>query len=251
MKHIIRFLLFCTLPLSSLAAQFESGPEPVPLLELYTSEGCSSCPPADNWFSSLSEQNDLWKKYVPVALHVDYWNYLGWPDRFALSEHSERQRLYRRQGYTNGVYTPGVILGGQEWRSWRRGTRPGPVSMDKVGSLILEVKSDIFEASFAPYADKALKPAKLTVALLGIGIESDVRSGENRGRVLKHDFVVLAQRTFDGSQLKWQGRLPSTPLASEAKRLAVAAWVSAAGDLKPLQAVGGWLPSPSLARLAK
>lgn len=257
MKYLIRFFVLCVVSstltsysLTSVAAQFESGPEPVPLLELYTSEGCSSCPPADRWFTSLVEQKDLWSRYVPIALHVDYWNYLGWPDRFALAAHSERQRLYRRQGYTKGVYTPGVVLGGQEWRSWRRGTRPGPISMDKVGSLKLETASDTFTASFAPHPDEKLKSAKLTVALLGMGIESEVRAGENRGRALRHDFVVLAQKTFRGDELEWQGKLPSTPLAREASRLAVAAWVSVASDLKPLQAVGGWLPDQSLARLA-
>ena len=64
---------------------FESGEARTMLVELFTSEGCSSCPPADAWISQLKESPDLWKKIVPVAFHVDYWNNLGWRDRGGLA----------------------------------------------------------------------------------------------------------------------------------------------------------------------
>jgi len=73
---------------------FQSGPQRVALLEVYTSEGCSSCPPAESWLSEFKNQARLWKEIVPVAFHVDYWDGLGWKDRFAKEEYTSRQRAY-------------------------------------------------------------------------------------------------------------------------------------------------------------
>jgi len=78
--------------LSANAQQFMSGEKQVPLIELYTSEGCSSCPPADRWMSKLTAHEDLWSGFVPIALHVDYWDYIGWKDPYASREYSQRQR---------------------------------------------------------------------------------------------------------------------------------------------------------------
>ena len=73
---------------------FQSGPQRVSLLEVYTSEGCSSCPPAESWLGEFKNQARLWKEIVPVAFHVDYWDGLGWKDRFAREEYTSRQRAY-------------------------------------------------------------------------------------------------------------------------------------------------------------
>ncbi len=74
--------------------RFESGPAQTALVELYTSEGCSSCPPADHYLSGLARDPGLWKQFVPVAFHVDYWDQLGWTDRLASAQYSDRQRSY-------------------------------------------------------------------------------------------------------------------------------------------------------------
>jgi hypothetical protein len=78
------------------AEEFEirSGPERVSLLELYSSEGCSSCPPAEQWLGELRKDPRLWRSIVPVAFHVDYWDGLGWKDRFAQPQWTARQRAY-------------------------------------------------------------------------------------------------------------------------------------------------------------
>src|ERR1043166_1377606 len=73
---------------------FQSSEQRTPLIELYTSEGCSSCPPAEAWLSKLKTEAGLWKDFVPVAFHVDYWDHLGWRDRFASAVFTERQRAY-------------------------------------------------------------------------------------------------------------------------------------------------------------
>src|ERR1700733_854948 len=90
--------------------RFESGPSQVSLLELYTSEGCSSCPPAEAWLSALSQSPELWKAVVPVAFHVDYWDNLGWKDWFSSREFTQRQRRYAANWGSGSVYTPAFIL---------------------------------------------------------------------------------------------------------------------------------------------
>ena len=100
------------------AVRLESPGPRVSLLELYTSEGCSSCPPADRWVSKLRDDPRLWHEVVPVAFHVDYWDYIGWPDRFASPAFGARQREYARTRHVSTVYTPGLVLAGEEWRSW-------------------------------------------------------------------------------------------------------------------------------------
>src|SRR2546423_2933711 len=98
--------------------RFQSGAQQAALIELYTSEGCSSCPPAEDWLSRLKEQPGLWKKFVPVAFHVDYWNYLGWRDRFSLWQFTERQRRYAAKWQSESVYTPAIVFNGNESRNW-------------------------------------------------------------------------------------------------------------------------------------
>src|SRR5438067_10607068 len=93
---------------------FESGPRKVQLLELFTSEGCSSCPPAEASFSRLVNDARLWREFVPVAFHVDYWDRLGWKDSFASAEWTKRQQIYAQNWKAQSVYTPAFDLNGRE-----------------------------------------------------------------------------------------------------------------------------------------
>mgnify|MGYP001827464859 CR=1 FL=1 len=241
----VNVLVLVALLLSQpLAAEqiFRSPERQTTLVELYTSEGCSSCPTADKWFSSLVSAPGLFQNFIPVAFHVDYWNYLGWEDRFSSPLFAERQRQYKRQGSANGVYTPGVMASGQEWRSWRRSPGRVPSGEIRPGILELALAGREFEASLAG-APGAVPhgPLQLNVALLGFGLASSVESGENSGRHLRHDFVVLGHAEYLASDGQWAGGLPQAPRAGEAERLAVVAWVSPSDRQQPLQAVGGWL----------
>ncbi len=223
----------------------ESRAERVSLLELYTSEGCSSCPPADRWLSDLRHDPRLWQMVVPVAFHVDYWDYIGWPDRFSSPRYSQRQRSYARNGHVGSVYTPGFVLAGKEWRSWFFSPLLKVNSDEAVGRLSLEVNHDRVSALFDP-ATPTSRPLELHVAVLGFGLGTEVEAGENAGKTLKHDFVVLGHtrvamhRHEDG--LTAQTALPEPRFESSQK--AIAAWVSVAGDPSPIQAVGGWLDRP-------
>ena len=125
MKHrpiiaaMLSALFFAQLiPYSAWASEVCSKSSPThsaALLELYSSEGCSSCPPADKLLSQLATGSDA-NLLVPLALHVDYWDYLGWQDRFASSQFTARQRTLSAATHSNTIYTPEFFLNGQEFR---------------------------------------------------------------------------------------------------------------------------------------
>jgi Protein of unknown function (DUF1223) len=94
--------------------EFQSSQRQVSLLELYTSEGCSSCPPAEAWLSKLKNSQGLWDEFVPVAFHVDYWDNLGWKDRFSDEQYTERQKSYAQLWSASDIYTPEFVLNGKE-----------------------------------------------------------------------------------------------------------------------------------------
>ena len=222
--------------------RFESGPGRVELIELYTSEGCSSCPPADRWFSGLKGHPGLWSEFAPIVFHVDYWDYIGWQDRFARPEFSERQRLYAREGAASAVYTPGVFRNGDDWRGWHR--KPlHPDRADETGVLSVEVDGGAVHVRFAA-AEAGSRPAVVHVVLLGMDLSTEVRAGENAGKTLRHDFVALDVRS---SVLEDRdGAFDSTLIFDEsafrgAGQAALVAWVSGDGTQAPLQAVGGYL----------
>lgn len=226
------------------AQYFDSGIERVALLELYTSEGCSSCPPADQWLSSLTSDPGLWQDFVPIALHVDYWNYIGWDDRFAQPRFSARQRNYVRNGAARASYTPGFFSQGREWLAWRYGKRPNG-DKSPVGKLSLKLSDRSVTGRFVPTADPGHELV-LNVAVLGMQIETEVRAGENKGRTLAHDFVTLDLQAIEMHRAA-EGFAASIVLDSTdgvAEKLALAAWVSKRGDQMPLQAVGGYLANP-------
>lgn len=239
--------MLATLALPSVRLQagtlvMRSGAAVVPLIELYTSEGCSSCPPAEHWLGGLMRSPDLWRRFVPVAFHVEYWDYLGWSDRYGSPLHGARQRAYASAGGLSQVYTPAFVVHGQEWRGWFRNREVPVPAEDPPGSLSLE----IIDAARARVTFQPLqsRPAALsaTVAVLGSGLVSAIEAGENRGRRLDHDFVVLGtmQVPMQGEAGKYVSELVLPAPVVPAARYAYAAWVSAGADPAPLQSVGGW-----------
>jgi len=219
---------------------FSSGDKQVNVIELYTSEGCSSCPPADEWLSNFKNDLSLWKALIPLAFHVDYWDYIGWKDRFAEAQFGDRQRYYAFSDQLSGVYTPGVMLNGREWRGWYRGQNIKQ-TMEKGGELSVTVNGDQLDVSFESTDTKAL--LNLNIAILGFDLKSDINRGENRGRELTHDFVVLGHKQVrlqrEDAQFKVSTELPELKLRAD--KLAIAVWVNQSRDLTPLQATGGWL----------
>jgi len=215
----------------------QSGEQRAQMLELFTSEGCSSCPPAEAFLNGYVKDPDLWRQVIPMAFHVDYWDYLGWRDRYDSAANSSRQRQYARVLRMNTVYTPALFLNGIPWRNWRGGRMPAE---DKsVGNLAVTVEKGTVQASFRPLKDGAAD-LQLHVAVLGMGLVSQIDAGENRGRIARHEFVVLAHNTLAGDNGVWRGSLPKSTI--QAKRYAVVAWLSKGEVPTPIQAVGGYLP---------
>ena len=221
---------------------FSSQEQRTALIELYTSEGCSSCPPADRWLSRLKDDPRLWKQIVPVAFHVDYWNYLGWRDRFADARFSKRQVEYQQHHYLQTVYTPGVMKNGREWRGWSYGDIPLFSHVDQAGILKITIGDENAGAEFLP-AHRGLSRLTLNLALLGSDLSTRVATGENAGKILRHDFVVLdfQQFTQAGQDGQFHWKLPGLLKRPRQEKSAIALWVTAVGDPTPLQAAGGWL----------
>ena len=166
------------------------------LAELYTSEGCDSCPPADKWMSGLTARGLGPDKVVPLALHVDYWDYIGWKDVFAQAQFTERQRQIARLANSNLVYTPQVVLAGRDFRGWGSGAFDAQVKTvnARPARADIQLALDTAGGRASISANAALKGAapraQLFVALTQSRIVSPVKAGENRGVTLKHDYVV-------------------------------------------------------------
>lgn len=185
------FLLACALltPAAHAATcTATSGPTRNSLLELYSSEGCSSCPPADRWLSQLPPSSGV----VPLAFHVDYWARLGWRDPFGQAAFSQRQRA--RNSGLGWVYTPQVMLDGTDHRNWHRSRAPQlkPESAQVNLSLTLSQSPERIDVQvnsrFAAAADP--HTAQLYLALFENRLSSKVAAGENARRTLNHDYVV-------------------------------------------------------------
>jgi hypothetical protein len=243
----LTFMIALSVAAQPAAVTFKSGTEQVSLLELYTSEGCSSCPPAETWLSGLKESPGLWKDFVPLAFHVDYWDYLGWRDPWGSRPFSDRQRAYAKQWHNDSIYTPGFVRDGKEWRGWR-GRKDGPGSTGvKAGMLTVSSSgTNHWQVSFIP-AHTSGRSYEVHAALLASGLSSDVKAGENRGRRLRHDFVVLklvtASLVQSGEQFQG-GFILSQPSNAVANNLALTVWITPVGGLESLQATGGWLAPP-------
>ncbi len=161
-----------------------SGPTITPVVELYTSEGCSSCPPADKWASTLKGSGA-----VVQAFHVGYWDYIGWVDRFAAPAYTQRQRDIAAKNNLRSIYTPQAVLDGKDWPRW--GGKPENKEPARASIALKQLSADQFEASVMPLP--ALQAASNWSAYWTItehGHNSKVQAGENKGEYLKHDFVV-------------------------------------------------------------
>jgi hypothetical protein len=232
MRLAILLVMLC----AALSAQatdhfFESGAQKTHLLELFTSEGCSSCPPAEAWLSKLKAEPGLWKDFVPLAFHVDYWDRLGWRDPFAAKEWTARQYQYSANWKSEGIYTPGFVLDGREWQ----GRTIPASSAEKAGLLKLSTTNGKISAEFNP-ANGAIKGVDLHVATLGFDLTTKVTAGENNGRNLHQDFVVLSLMNT-----KLTNGKAEISLNADSRAGAIAAWITASNQLEPIQAVGGWL----------
>lgn len=246
---IVSLCLYTTaMPLMPQDLVFKNRAPSASLLELYSSEGCSSCPPAEAWTNQLKNAPSLWKDIFPVVFHVDYWDGLGWPDRFARAEYTQRQRDYAARLGQDSVYTPEFIANGSEWRrSWLSGYDLPSRGIEKSGELSLTVgeKEKRVSARYLPGPSVPAQQLALNVALLGFNLVTDVKQGENGGRTLEHDFVVLGFKStplIADSVAGFRAAPMEIKSSTDDAPGAVVAWVSAP-DGSILQVAGGWLSS--------
>jgi hypothetical protein len=209
----------------------QSPAHTVALLELYTSEGCDSCPPADRFVSGLRASGFGAEQVVPLSLHVDYWDYIGWKDVFARRAFTERQRWLSEIASSRTVYTPEIFIAGRELRDWRGG----------VAGAIRRINAQPAQAQIAitlgrpaggslpvEVSAQAAREGKLFVALYENGLSSEVKAGENRGVTLRHDYVVRDWIGPLALQGEGKGMLPralALPPGAVAGNLGVAAFV--------------------------
>ena len=227
----------------------ESGSERLVVLELYTSEGCSSCPPADRWLSREFGEGRTAHGAVPLAFHVDYWNRLGWPDRFSRPEFSARQQTVAARGGKAVIYTPQFVLDGQDVKpgqlpygkdsSWGPDAA-GPSARITMWTGTARDGSVRVQGRVAVDDPGRLRRAEARVALTQNRLESQVTAGENGGRRLHHDHVV---RAWSGPYLPdaagditFDVRLPR-PAEFRADSAAVVVFVEDAGTGRTLQAL--------------
>ncbi|MFZ6742078.1 DUF1223 domain-containing protein [Undibacterium sp. JH2W] len=197
MKALLLFGVFACAVSNMQAAEICSKSSPahtVALLELYTSEGCDSCPPADKTISHLYQSTGLnSEQVIPVSLHVDYWDYLGWKDVFAKKIYTDRQRNLAELANTRTVYTPEIFIAGKELRSWRNGMADDIRRINQktaLASLRLGIEKLADNKLYFNLQGNSKQDAKLHFALLEQGLVSKIQAGENRGATLQHDFVA-------------------------------------------------------------
>jgi len=185
------------LPVTSIAAcSAQSGPKTAALVELYTSEGCSDCPPADKRLSEFPFLQHGFEQAVPISLHVDYWDYIGWKEPFAQAQFSERQSWLVRANGHKTVYTPHFFVSGIEVRDWGAdlGAEVNRVSAETARASIRihaePTASGSLSVAASATAPTAPEQLALFIALTEDKLTSHVSAGENSGVTLSHDHVV-------------------------------------------------------------
>ena len=172
----------------------------VALVELYSSEGCNSCPPADHWLGQWKDSGAA-RGVVPLALHVDYWNSLGWNDRFSQHRFTERQQTLTDLAGGHTIYTPEIFVSGRELRSWSRPesfdervheVTAEPAQADVALELVPPAQGTNGFGVDARFTSKATvhDPLNAYVAVYENALTSQVRAGENSGATLHHERVV-------------------------------------------------------------
>lgn len=202
----------------------------VAVLELFTSEGCSSCPPADDVLRDLAKDSNV----MALSFHVTYWNRLGWTDSFSQKKFDERQYKYGEKFQANGVYTPqSVINGSVEMVGSKRNdvSKAVKLALETPSKVQISLKTSVKDGDIAVnyvLSGDVPKDAVLQLALVESGFATRVKRGENNGQTLKHDNVV---RDFEARKAVYtEGSYLVLPLSGwHVKNCSVVAFVQEKG----------------------
>lgn len=234
MKALILLSLFAYATSNAQAAEICSKSSPahtVALLELYTSEGCDSCPPADKTISHLYQSTGLnSEQVIPVSLHVDYWDHLGWKDAFYNKIFTERQRHLADLAGSRTVYTPEIFIAGKEIRNWRNGMVDDIRRINQkpaMASLHLGIEKLTVNKLYFNLQGNSRQDARLHFVLIEQGLVSKIQAGENRGVTLQHDFVARewgdAYQLVAGKPASFNNQL-TVPVNAKRKNLSLLAF---------------------------
>ncbi len=242
MKKLI--ILSCLLALPAFAAEkltVVSSQQQTAVVELYTSEGCSSCPPADQWLGALIEVPRDELDALVLAFHVDYWDYLGWKDRFGSPRHTSRQRQLGANNNQRSIYTPEFFVDGAEVRGTTKVIEK--IRNSNSTTALIQLKLTVSKTDDTLQLElQTTNPEALSSDLHSrfIVYESelatDVKRGENSGELLRHQQVVrymssarqLEDRSLYSINIDPEWRL---------ENIGVAALVTTAGNKTYLQAI--------------
>jgi len=242
---MIRLLVLTSLISSpALAAEpivISSSERQSAVVELYTSEGCSSCPRADRWLSKLvvTPQQDM--DVLALAFHVDYWDYLGWKDRFSSADYTKRQRILGANNQQRTIYTPEFFVNGMEARGSgnileqirQTNRKPAPLALKLT---ISRDKSELVVALQAPAERGTIGQIQHRYLVYENNLTTDVKRGENSGEVLHHQQVVRYMSVAQNLQTENQHRIHIDP-DWQSENIGIAVLVTSAGDRQYLQAV--------------
>lgn len=199
--------------------------QPPVVVELYTSQGCSSCPPADAFMEALAADPEV----IALSLHVDYWDYIGWADRFARPQFTERQKAYARAVGSRTIYTPQIVVGGMDRVE---GSQPGVVAalVDKHNAVAAPVtlaversgtRLSVTAETLAPLAG----PARVQLVRYRPEETVTIERGENAGKTVTYHNIVTSWTVLG----EWDGAAPFTAEAELAGPERTAVIVQAAG----------------------
>lgn len=202
--------LCAALLLGLVASVANAGERPLTVVELYTSQGCSSCPPADAYLGELAKQTDI----LALSLHVDYWDYIGWKDPYAIPANTARQRAYARNLGMGYVYTPQMVVQGMAHTTGSDRRAVGTLIHDLAGAKRLDVKLTRVAGGLKIDVPGGLfddETARIVVAAYDSRHANDVRRGENAGTTLSHYNVVRAISDVGA----WSGEAVSLSIADK------------------------------------
>jgi hypothetical protein len=242
---MIRFLIFASLLASPVFADnsivVKSGARQTAVVELYTSEGCSSCPPADRWLSELVTAPRQELDVLALAFHVDYWDYLGWKDRFSSADYTRRQRVLGANNLQRTIYTPEFFVNGVEARGagkilekiQQTNKQQPPLDLQLTVSrddtaLVLSLQSPSRRDTIGQIHHRYL--------VYENELSTDVERGENSGKVLRHQQVVRYMSPASSLQEQNRHRIEIAP-DWQAENIGVAVLVTSPGDRHYLQAI--------------
>ena len=208
MKSILLTLFIVPLAIFSSITSSPKASNNIVVLELFTSKGCSSCPPADRLLNEVKSDN-----IIALSYHVDYWNYIGWKDPFSKAAYSNKQRAYGSKFRSGTIYTPQLVINGQEHivgsdrrlldqkiKSYKAKSNANQISLSKVS------KSDV-SITFNYEIEGSIKDRNIRTILVINERETVVKRGENRNKVLVNTNIVVSELQFQLSAKSGEGAI--------------------------------------------